>query len=210
MNTRIKRPEVREAAASRASVRDPRLWLGLLLVTGSLAGANVYTNRLGHRTTVYVAAHPIAAGTELVTGDVRAVSVALPADLPVIVDAASVLGTAVLHDLQAGDLLTPSAVGDTGDGRARTVAVPIRAGHLPDLHHGAQVEVWLTPSLQGAEAPGPARIVVEQATVVAAPEVADPTMDAAVSLLVRDVEVGDLVQAMRDGTVDLVLVGQPQ
>ena len=46
--------------------------------------------------------------------------------------------------------------------------------------------------------PHPARLLVDVATVVAAPEVADPTMDAAVSLLVNDSEVGDIVQAMRE------------
>jgi hypothetical protein len=190
--------------------RDPRLWLGLVLIVGSFAAAMSYTQRLGHRTTVLVAAHNLAAGVEIRGGDVREVSVAVPADVPVLSDAAAVLGTAVQRDVLAGELLTPSSIGDTGDGRDRTLAVPIRAGHVPDLRHGSVVEVWLTPSLQGVELPGPARLIVERATVVAAPSDPDPTMDAAVSLLVRDVEVADIVQAMRDGAVDLVLIGQPQ
>ena len=136
-------------------------------------------------------------------------SVALPDGVPAVADASELLGMATTHDLAEGDIVMASAVGDVADGRARTVSVPVRAGHLTALEHGAQVEVWLTPSMQGADAPGPARIVVDVATVIQAPESPDATSDTAVSLLVGDSEVGDLVQAMRDGTIDVVLIGTP-
>ena len=196
------------AVGAAATWRDPRLWLGVVLVVGSVVAANAYTHRLGHRTTVYAAAHRIAAGTELTESDLRAVSVALPDGVSAVADAAELLGMATTHDLADGDILMASTVSDFRDGRTRTVSVPVRAGHLPALAHGSQVEVWLTPSLQGTDAPGPARLIIEVATVIAAPESPDAVSDTAVSLLVSDTEVGDLVQAMRDGTVDVVLIGQ--
>lgn len=208
MNLRMTREHT--AADTASSWRDPRLWLGLALVAVSVAGANAYTHRLGQRTVALVAEHAIAAGTELGEADVRAIAVAVPAGTGVATVASDIIGLAVTHDLAAGDIIMSSAVTDYRDARTRTVSVPVRAGHLPALQHGSQVELWMTPSLQGAEAPGPARLLVDVATVVAAPEVADPTMDAAVSLLVNDSEVGDIVQAMRDGTVDVVLIGQGQ
>jgi hypothetical protein len=52
--------------------------------------------------------------------------------------------------------------------------------------------------------PGPATLVISQATIEQVPELVDPTLDTAVTLLINMTSVQPLVQAMRDGVIDLV------
>jgi DNA-binding NtrC family response regulator len=64
----------------------------------------------------------------------------------------------------------------------------------------------MTPSLDGVALPGPASLIIPNAVIAAAPEFIDAGMDTSVTILVSQDQVQDLVQAMRDGVIDLVAI----
>jgi hypothetical protein len=64
----------------------------------------------------------------------------------------------------------------------------------------------MTPSLDGVALPGPASLIIPNAVISAAPEFVDGGMDTSVTVLISQNEVQALVQAMRDGTIDLVAI----
>jgi len=118
----------------------------------------------------------------------------------------TVLGHELAQSVYAGDTLRVHDVAGSGSSSLRNVSVLIRAGHLPSLAHGSVVDVWVTPSLEGMAAPGPASLALENIVVDSAPGLVDTTTDSAVTLSVNRVQVQTLVQAMRDGLIDLVVV----
>lgn len=195
----------RSSSARRgaSSVRDIRLWSGALLIVGSAVGANAYVQGIAQRSPAYVLVRPVAQGTEIVLDDVRRVGVALPAGVDVIGVEGDVVGQVAARDLAAGELVTLAAVSAELPLTVRIMSLPVRAGHLPELQHGAIVEVWATPTTQGMELPGPARLVVDRAVVVAAPEVVDATADTSITLQVAAADVPALATAMRDGVLDV-------
>ena len=96
------------------------------------------------------------------------------------------------------------SIADDADKSLRLVSVPIRAGHLPNLDFGQLVDVWMTPSIDGMALPGPAQLLISQAIINMIPDGIDPTLDTAVTLLIPSNQVQVLVQAMRDGVIDIV------
>ena len=72
------------------------------------------------------------------------------------------------------------------------------------MESGQLVDIWVTPSMDGMALPGPAQLVIGQATISDIPTEIDPTLDTAVTLLIARSEVQVLVQAIRDGVIDLV------
>ena len=106
----------------------------------------------------------------------------------------------------AGDLVSIHSVSDGFASDVRSVSIPIRAGHLPQVNHGEKVDIWMTPSLDGVALPGPANLIVANAVVTAAPEFVDSGMDTSVTVLISQDQVQVLVQAMRDGVIDLVAI----
>ena len=89
---------------------------------------------------------------------------------------------------------------------ARSVSVPIRAGHLPQVNPGEKVDIWMTPTLDGIALPGPASLIIPNAVIASAPEFVDAGMDTSVTVLISKNQVQILVQAMRDGLIDLVAI----
>lgn len=197
------------AGASRSgrarSARDPRLWLGLALIAGSAGVGHVLVRGVAHRDVAYVMSHAVAAGTTLTRQDVREVSVAVPPEA-VLATSAQIEGAVAARDLVAGELLQPAAVSGYVAATARIVSIPIRAGRLPAVERGSLVEVWVTPSMQGMELPGPARVVVARAVILAVPESVDSTSDTAITLQVDAMDVAALVTALRDGSVDIAVM----
>jgi hypothetical protein len=63
-----------------------------------------------------------------------------------------------------------------------------------------------TPSLDGVALPGPATLIIPSAVIASAPEVVDSGMDTSVTVQVSQDQVQVLVQAMRDGVIDLVAI----
>ena len=188
--------------ARGSATRDPRLWVGVLLVVGSGAAGNYMVQGMAHRDTAYVLVHDVAAGASVGEADVNAVSVAVP-DGVVLAAQADVRGGVAARDLAAGELLTVQAVAGQQAQTSRVVTLPIKAGPLPALSNGSVVELWVTPSTQGMEIPGPAHIVVEHAIVMDAPPTIDATTDTAVTIQIDMMDVAALMTALRDGTVDV-------
>jgi hypothetical protein len=190
----------------RATLQDIRFWLGLILVIGSATVGARLLGSASHRVPAVVAAHSLAEGTTVTTADLEVVSVAVPNVVSIVTSPDELVGKVLAQPLNAGSLLSPSVVADSGGATTRTIALPIRAGHLPNISRGSLVDVWVTPSLEGVAAPGPATRVVADALVADAPIDVDPTSDTSISLQVSNENVQPLVQAMRDGLIDLVVV----
>jgi hypothetical protein len=105
-----------------------------------------------------------------------------------------------------GDLVRVHSISNGFASDVRTVSIPIRAGHLPEVSPGEKVDVWMTPSLDGVALPGPAKLIIPNAVIASAPEFVDSGMDTSVTVSISQESVQVLVQAMRDGLIDLVAI----
>lgn len=165
----------------RPGWRDPRLWVGVVLVAGSVvAGARLLAGA-DDTVQVWTAADDLGAGTRLSEDDLEAARVRfsdedvlagyytvdeeLPADLE------------LLHGLAAGDLLPRTAVGTTGDSGLVEVPIAVEPEQVPgSVAAGSVVDVYVVAPAStedgAAAAPveGPALAGV---TVVDAPALED-------------------------------------
>lgn len=190
----------------RATLRDIRFWLGLILVLGSVTSGARMLSAASHRAPAVVAVNALAAGTTVSAADFELVPVAVPESVPVVTSVDELVGKVLMQPLVAGALVSPEVVTDSNATSTRTIALPIRAGHLPGVIRGSLVDVWVTPSLDGVATPGPATRVVASALVAEVPLDVDPTSDSSISLQVDNENIQPLVQAMRDGLIDIVIV----
>lgn len=188
----------------KRSIRDFRLWLGFLFVLISILVTQNLLDTAMARSQAVVLTNEVPAGSQITVNDLNVVDVVLPSEVKVIGLISDVAGLTATRDLFIGDLLTIDSVTDQSNKSIRLVSVPIRAGHLPELDTGQLVDVWMTPSLDGMELPGPAQLLISQATISMIPTGIDPTLDTAVTLLIPSNQVQLLVQAMRDGVIDIV------
>lgn len=188
----------------KRSIRDFRLWLGFLFVLISILVTQNLLDTATARSQAVVLTNEVPAGSQITVNDLDVVDVVLPSEVKVIGLISDVAGLTATRDLFIGDLLTIDSVTDQSNKSIRLVSVPIRAGHLPELDTGQLVDVWMTPSLDGMELPGPAQLLISQATISMIPTGIDPTLDTAVTLLIPSNQVQLLVQAMRDGVIDIV------
>lgn len=188
----------------KRSIRDFRLWLGFLFVLISILVTQNLLDTAMARSQAVVLTNEVPAGSQITVNDLDVVDVVLPSEVKVIGLISDVAGLTATRDLFIGDLLTIDSVTDQSNKSIRLVSVPIRAGHLPELDTGQLVDVWMTPSLDGMELPGPAQLLISQATISMIPTGIDPTLDTAVTLLIPSNQVQLLVQAMRDGVIDIV------
>lgn len=190
-----------------AAAKDIRLWLGVLLILiASITGGKLFASA-NHRVPAVVVIHDLAAGSQVRSSDVQIMNVAVPQDVVTAGQIDAVVGKYLTHDIASGSLLNPSIVSAASDPRLRSVSVPIKAGHLPELSYGTRVDVWFTPSMDGAVAPGPATLLASDVVIQAVPQVFDSAVDMAITLQVEDEEVPLIVQAMRDGTLDIAVIG---
>lgn len=191
---------------TRSSLREPRLWLGIFFLVASVGITHILLNRSAAQVSAVVVTHDLAPGSIVNAQDVVLDAVSEANSGHYVSSLDQVIGHVVSQELYAGDVLRQQDVAVSGADSVRNVAVLIRAGHLPQLTHGSLVDVWVTPSLEGMSAPGPATLALEKVVVDSAPEVVDATVDSAVTLSVNRQQVQQLVQAMRDGLIDLVVV----
>ena len=195
--------------------RDPRLWLGVLLVVASvLVGAALFSSA-DDTVAVWAVDHDVSAGMPLTADDVHAVRVhfdesggeasyltaddALPAD------------ARAGRDLAAGELVAVSAVADVRAGPDR-LPLAVSAGGLPaGLVVGDTVDVWAQPSLDAAGADQrPSRQVLDDVMVMSLGAEAAGGLDTAREVLVAlpgQTDVGDVLDGLRGSDVILVLVG---
>lgn len=196
----------KSAAKVNRKTQDPRLWLGIVfIVAAMLIGQTVISNASARVPAVSLNSN-IAKGALIRESDVSSVEVSVPSAENLITIPSEVIGKVATTDLFVGDLMSVYSVSNGFASDARTVSVPIRAGHLPQVSPGEKVDVWMTPSLDGVALPGPATLIIPDAVVAAAPEFIDPGMDTSVTILVSQDQVQSLVQAMRDGVIDLVAI----
>ena len=186
--------------------QDPRLWLGILfVVTSMLIGQQVISNASVRVPAVTLNSN-IAQGAQIREGDVTLVQVSVPSTENLISVPGEVVGKIASRDLFAGDLVSVHSISNGFAPDSRTVSVPIRAGHLPQVSPGEKVDIWMTPSVDGVALPGPASLIIPNAVLASAPEFIDAGADTSVTILVSQDQVQVLVQAMRDGVIDLVAI----
>ena len=148
----------------------------------------------------------IAQGAQIRASDVSAVQVSVPLTENLISIPSEVVGKIATTDLFVGDLVSVHSISTGFASEVRTVSIPIRAGHLPEVNPGEKVDIWMTPSLEGVALPGPAKLIIPNAVIANALEFVDSGMDTSVTVLISQELVQVLVQAMRDGLIDLVAI----
>lgn len=211
-----------EDLASPAAQRIlPRRWLdvravlGIALLLGSMIGGARLFAAASHETAVWAAAHDLAPGERLSSGDLRQVRVRLNAAAAGYVTGTAPDGYVVVRFVAARELLPAAALAASGHGdSSRLVTVPVQPGHLPpDLAPGDRVDVYLTARPAGGPgaAGGPAApTLVLPAAVVQSRPSGGRTFgaDAAFSvvLVVPVDRVAEVVRAAESGAVDLVAV----
>jgi hypothetical protein len=198
---------------------DGRLVLGVLLVLVSvLVGAKVLAGADTSQQ-VWVATHDLAPGTVVAEGDLRTGQVRLFGSSSGYLAGGKPVGYLVTRDVGAGELL-PRASLQQPPGSAllrRDITLSVATGHLPpDLAHGQQVDVYVTPddkaAKRSATAAGDAyapRLVLAGlalSKVVRAGGLGASGQDQPVVLSVEPGQVLALVQAMSEGSLDLVRV----
>lgn len=192
----------------KRSIRDFRLWLGVLFIAISIVLTQNVLNRATARSQAVIVTNEIPAGSVISQDNLKTVNVVLPQQVKAVTDFAQAVGTTATRDLFIGDVLTTDSLSSKTNLNVRLVSVPIRAGHLPKLDTGQLVDIWMTPSTDGMALPGPAQLLISQAAISDIPEGIDPTLDTAVTLLIPNTQVQVLVQAMRDGVIDVVALPQ--
>ncbi|GAB3464173.1 hypothetical protein AB1207_12215 [Kineococcus endophyticus] len=209
------------------SWRDPRLLVGVLLVTGSVVLGSVVVGQARDTTTVWGLAHAVGAGQRLTSADLTVVEVRLdattaaryvPTDTPA--DAALGERAVALRGLGAGELLPRASVGRADDLSARPVTVPVEGAVPPGLVVGSLVDVWVVPardagtlagSTDGAQAaPAPEQLVAsaEVASVVTGGGALATRSGADVQVVVPQDALPAVLQAVTADD-DLVLVPVP-
>ena len=179
-------------AASRAASpgwRDPRLWVGVVLVTGSVVAGSRILAGADDMTPVWSAATDLVAGQTLSADDLVATEVrfddgvdrerylAIEDELPATLT--------LTRPLAAGELVPASALGEDADDATVTVSIAVAAEHVPtDLVRGSHVDVWViggpdlaTRGASGRRAPA-AELVLGDVVVVDAPVVSDAFVSA--------------------------------
>ncbi|MFC5727983.1 MULTISPECIES: flagellar biosynthesis protein FlgA [Nocardioides] len=173
---------------ARPGWRDPRLWVGVLLVTASVVAGARLLAAADDTVTVWAFDDDRGTGSAVVEGDLttKRVRFADPADLDryFLADTPLPDGLVLTRAVGAGELLARSAVGSATDAGLLQVPLEVDPNRVPpDVGTGSVVDVWLADGAgargpgvgsggagRGTETTGPALSAV---TVVAAPEYDD-------------------------------------
>jgi hypothetical protein len=193
---------------SRKVKRDFRLWLGIGLLLLSILTISHLISAAGARTEAVVLTHDVLIGKQLTLDDLELVQVAVPSTSSYVNSIESALGIKTARNMSAGELIPVSLQTTSTSANLRSISLPIRAGHLPNLQSGDLVDIWSTPSTDGLQIPGPPVLLSKAATVADAPTEIDPNSDTALSVLIPKKEVAKIVAALRDGQIDIALLGQ--
>jgi len=207
-------------AASRSSSpgwRDPRLWVGVALVTGSVvAGARILSTA-DDMTSVWTASSDLAVGQTLTADDLEATRVrfadSADHDRYLAVDDELPAALTLTRPLAAGELVPAGALGEPAGGDTVAVSIAVAFEHVPtDLVRGSHVDVWViadaTTGRRGARVA--AELVLDDIAVLDAPIVSDSFASATSRQLVLAVpdddeeSLGTLLAAGADDRVRVV------
>ncbi|GAA5124276.1 flagellar protein FlgA [Alloalcanivorax gelatiniphagus] len=179
--------------------RDPRLWIGVVLVAGSVvAGARILSGA-DDMTPVWSASSDLAAGQTLTADDLRVARVrfdeAADHGRYLGVDDELPAALTLTRPLSAGELVPAAALGEEAVDDTVAVSIAVSAEHVPtDLARGSLVDVWVIAdrSLAGrGAARGAAELVLGDIAVLDAPVVSDTFASATSRQLVLAVPVAD-------------------
>ena len=155
--------------------RDPRLWVGLALVAGSVvAGARILATA-DDTTAVWAAADDLAVGEVLTAEDLTSTRVRFAdeadADRYLPVQAQLPDELTLTRDLGAGELVPTAALGEAQEEETVAVSISLPAEQVPTgVTDGSRVDVWTVPDQRRPRA---AELVLEDVAVLEAPLVAD-------------------------------------
>ncbi|HET7326171.1 MAG TPA: hypothetical protein VFJ14_02680 [Nocardioidaceae bacterium] len=202
--------------------RDPRLWVGLLLVAGSVVLGSRLLAAADDTVDVWVLSADVPAGQPIAAA-------ALELDRVHFSDRATaesyLLGSepppeaaVAAHDLAAGEMLPRSAIGDPGASDVLHLPVVVGASGAPDdLRVGDVVDVWVVPPQSADGDTGPATRVLEQVRVVSADRGAGPLGAAATRQVLLGLDggsdgqaasgLGELLTSVSTGSVVLIRSG---
>lgn len=176
------------------SWRDPRLWVGIVLVTGSVvAGARILSTA-DDMTPVWAASSDLTAGQTITADDLRAAQVrfgdSTDAQRYLGVDDELPAALTLTRPLAAGELVPASALGEEADDDTVAVSVAVTPEHVPtDLARGSRVDVWVIGEDRRSRTE--AELVLEDVMVLDAPVVSDSFASATTRQLVLAVPQGD-------------------
>lgn len=203
---------VQARRSSPPTWRDPRLWIGVVIVAASVMVGARLLDAADTSVTVWAADHDLAEGdtvsaADLVSVRVRFVDEAdlarylptwreLPADLT------------LLRDVDAGELLPRGALGAPADSEVMRVPVAVPDHQLPsEIAVGSRVDVWLS-----ADGERRARLVLTDVEVVDVPAASDEFGTADTRMLVLGVPEAEQDAVSRTlagvGTGSLTIVGR--
>ena len=155
--------------------RDPRLWVGLALVAGSVVAGGRILASADDTTAVWAAADDLAVGEVLTADDLTSTRVRFAdgADagryLPVQEQLPDEL--TLTRDLGAGELVPAAALGEAVGEETVAVSISLPAEQVPTgVTDGSRVDVWTVPE-EGGRRTG-AELVLEDVAVLEAPLVA--------------------------------------
>lgn len=119
-----------------------RTIVGVLLVIGSVAlGAKVVASS-DDRVGVWQATRDLAPGTVLTEADARIARVRLPSTEQYIPADRPIAGTALSRQVDDGELLPRSSIGDAEPGVS--VTIPVAVGDAPSVRRGQRITVWVS------------------------------------------------------------------
>lgn len=203
-------------AASRTTSpgwRDPRLWIGVALVTGSVvAGARILAGA-DDMTAVWSASSDLVAGQTLTADDLTVTRVRFDDDadqeryLPVDDELPAAL--TLTRPLATGELVPAGALGEQSDDDTVAVSIAVAAEHVPtDLVRGSRVDVWVIGEDRRSRAA--AELVLGDVLILDAPLVSDSFASATSRQLVLAVphddeeSLGQVLAASGDNRVRVV------
>lgn len=198
----------------RSRWRDARLWLGVLLVVGSvLAGAKVL-GAAGDTTAVWQLVRDVPAGSAVDGADVRVTRVHfddaataahyLPATAPI------AAGVHAQEDLHAGEMLAVAAVNTEPSPLRRQLPLGVASASAPaDLRPGDHVEVWAVAAADAgttrAGRTAPVKVLPDVVVLSVGSAVSGVSGDRQVLVgLTDDVDVGTVLTSVSNARVVLV------
>lgn len=157
----------------RPGWRDPRLWVGVVLVAGSMAAGARLLAAADDTVQVWAVASDLGAGSRLTEDDLVAARVRFAEEDSLsgyfTVDAELPADLELVHGVAAGALLPRAAVGGAGDSGLVEVPIAVEPEQVPpSVRAGAVVDVFVV----AAPAPGDGPALAE-VTVLDAPPLAE-------------------------------------